>query len=60
MVIDWARRYKLMRLHFAAELILEIVTKKYGFEKVGAHIGENKSRIDFIADKNISIFLMKF
>ena len=25
MKIDWARRYKLMRLHFAAELILELV-----------------------------------
>src|SRR3990172_4892749 len=25
MTIDWPRRYRLMRLHFAAELILEIV-----------------------------------
>lgn len=54
MVIDWPRRYRLMRLHFAAELILEIVTQKYGFKKIGAHIAETKSRIDFIAEENIS------
>src|SRR5205823_2632231 len=28
MTIDWPRRYRLMRLHFAAELILELVTRK--------------------------------
>jgi len=38
--IDWPRRNRLMRLHFAAELILEIVTQNYGLEKVGAHIAE--------------------
>ena len=54
MTIDWPRRLKLMRLHFAAELILEIVTQKFGFEKVGAHISETKSRIDFIAPESIS------
>jgi Ser-tRNA(Ala) deacylase AlaX len=54
MTIDWPRRYNLMRLHFAAELILEIVTQKYGFEKVGAHIAEHKARIDFKSDTNIS------
>ena len=55
--IDWQRRNRLMRLHFAAELILEIVTQKYGLEKVGAHIAETKSRIDFKSDSNISTLL---
>lgn len=54
MEIDWSRRHKLMRLHFAAELILELVTKKLGIEKIGAHIAETKARIDFVYDKNIS------
>lgn len=54
MTINWQRRYQLMRLHFAAELILEIVTKLYGLEKMGAHISEKKSRIDFKSDTNIS------
>ena len=56
MEIDWTRRYKLMRLHFAAELVLEIVTRNWGFEKIGAHIAEEKSRIDFVSDQNISAF----
>lgn len=54
MTIDWPRRNRLMRLHFAAELILEIVTQKFHFEKVGAHISELKSRIDFRSDTNVS------
>ena len=57
MTIDWQRRLRLMRLHFAAELILEIVTQKYHFEKVGAHIAEHKARIDFKSDTNISPLL---
>ena len=52
--IDWIRRYRLMRLHFAAELILELVTKKLNVEKMGAHISEDKARIDFNYDSNIS------
>lgn len=54
MEIDWPRRYRLMRLHFAAELILELVTQKYQLQKIGAHIAETKSRIDFVCEHNIS------
>lgn len=54
MEIDWPRRYKLMRLHFAAELVLEIVTQRYQLEKVGAHIAETKARIDFVYPQHIS------
>ena len=43
-----------MRLHFAAELILELMTRKFGLEKIGAHIAETKARIDFVYDQNIS------
>ncbi|MBI2775069.1 alanyl-tRNA editing protein [Candidatus Dependentiae bacterium] len=57
MTIDWPRRSRLMRLHFAAELILELVTRKFGYEKIGAHISETKSRIDFKSDENIKPFL---
>jgi Ser-tRNA(Ala) deacylase AlaX len=59
MTIDWPRRNRLMRLHFAAELILVIVTQKWGLEKVGAHISETKARIDFRSDKSISEKLPK-
>ncbi|GAN22738.1 alanyl-tRNA editing protein [Legionella pneumophila] len=54
MTIDWPRRHRLMRLHFAAELILELVTRTSMLEKVGAHISESKARIDFKANFNIS------
>ncbi len=54
MRIDWLRRSRLMRLHFAAELVLEIVTKSYDLLKVGAHISENKARIDFKCDSPIT------
>ncbi|KAB2832800.1 MAG: alanyl-tRNA editing protein [Caedimonadaceae bacterium] len=54
MEIDWPRRYRLMRLHFAAELVLELMTRKLDLEKIGAHISETKARIDFAFDKNIS------
>lgn len=48
--IEWPRRRALMRLHFAAELILELVCRKFpGIEKLGAHIAPGKARIDFKA-----------
>lgn len=46
--IDGDRRLKLMRLHFAAELVLELVYKRLGsVQKIGAHIAQDKARIDF-------------
>ena len=59
--IDWARRYRLMRLHFAAELVLELFYKNLeGVDKVGAHIAQNKARIDFAWHQSISPLLPKF
>jgi Ser-tRNA(Ala) deacylase AlaX len=53
--IDWKRRYKLMRLHFAAEVILELVYQNLnGIEKIRAHIAQEKARIDFRWAENIS------
>ena len=55
MTIDWERRYRLMRLHFAAEIVLELVYQKLGsIKKVGAHIAQDKARIDFEWGENIS------
>ena len=56
--IDWARRYQLMRLHFAAELVLELFYKNLGgVNKVGAHIAQDKARIDFAWPESISSLL---
>lgn len=56
--IDWARRYALMRLHFAAELVLEMVCAALpGVERIGAHIAADKARIDFAWPENVAPLL---
>ena len=56
--IDWPRRYRLMRLHFAAEIVLELFLKVLpGVERIGSHIAQDKSRIDFAWAENISPLL---
>jgi Ser-tRNA(Ala) deacylase AlaX len=58
MTIDWDRRYKLMRLHFAAEIILELAYQNLpSIEKIGAHIAQDKARIDFAWGENIAAAL---
>ena len=53
--IDGARRLRLMRLHLAAEIILELATQNLpGIQKIGAHIAADKARIDFEWPQNIS------
>ena len=55
MQLDWERRYQLMRLHFAAEIILELTYQQLKpIAKIGAHIAQDKSRIDFEWGENIS------
>lgn len=55
--INWPRRYALMRLHFAAELVLELTYRalpggeKPGVKKIGAHIAADKARIDFLTNQ---------
>jgi Ser-tRNA(Ala) deacylase AlaX len=44
-----------MRLHFAAEIVLELVYQHQpSAKKIGAHIAQDKSRIDFEWSENIS------
>jgi Ser-tRNA(Ala) deacylase AlaX len=58
MTIDWPRRYALVRLHFAAELVLELVSQALpGVEKVGAHIAEDRAHIDFALPESIALLL---
>ncbi len=53
--IDGARRRKLMRLHLAAEIILELAYQNLpDIQKIGAHIAADKARIDFEWPENIS------
>lgn len=53
--IDWDRRYRLMRLHFAAEMVLQLVYRlRPGIERIGAHIAQDKARIDFASDVSLA------
>lgn len=57
-LINGERRQRLMRLHFAAELILELFYKTFGdIKKIGAHISQDKSRIDFFWPESITNLL---
>ena len=54
-IIDWDCRYRLMKLHFAAELVLETVYQKFNCpEKLGANITPAKARVDFAWEGSIS------
>jgi Ser-tRNA(Ala) deacylase AlaX len=54
MAIDWDRRYRLMRLHFATEVVLELSYRRFpGVEKIGAHISAGKARIDLAFDESV-------
>lgn len=53
--IDWKRRYSIMKNHLAIELIHLLLIEKYpDIEKLGAHVAENKSRLDYVYEGNIS------
>jgi len=53
--IDGATRYRLMRLHFAAELVLELMTQAHpDATKIGANITKDKARVDFAWQDNIA------
>lgn len=55
MKIDWERRYRLMRLHFAAEMVLQLVYQlRPGIERIGAHIAADKARVDFASESSLA------
>jgi alanyl-tRNA synthetase len=55
LLIDWPRRQRLMRLHFAAEMVLQLIYRlRPGIRRIGAHIAEDKARIDFAMDESIA------
>ena len=56
--IDWARRYKIMRLHSATHIAWIALFRKIGEQKViGSHVSEEKGRIDFEYAQNVSPIL---
>lgn len=50
-IIDWDRRYRLMRLHTAAHLIAAILYRDYNALITGGHVDVKKVREDFNLEK---------
>lgn len=49
-VIDWDRRYKLMRTHTALHVLCGVIFREYGASVTGANIQLEKARMDFELD----------
>ncbi len=53
--IDADHRDRIRRLHFAAELVLELIYQNFNHpEKTGANITDEKARVDFVWSGNIA------
>ena len=50
-IIDWKRRYQLMKSHTAAHIISEVIHKETGALITGNQIDIGKTRIDFALDE---------
>ena len=46
-VIDWERRYRLMRTHTALHVLCGTVFREYGAQVTGGNMGTDKARMDF-------------
>ena len=50
-IINWNRRYKLMRMHTAAHILDSVIHNESGAMFTGNQLGEDKSRLDFNLEK---------
>jgi misacylated tRNA(Ala) deacylase len=46
-IIDWDRRYLLMRMHTATHIIANVIEKEAGAQITGNQLGLDQSRVDF-------------
>jgi len=53
--IDLEKRKRIMRLHSAAHIVYFLIIRKIGKQQIiGSNVYEDKSRLDFLYDKNLS------
>lgn len=45
--LDWLRRYDLMQQHSAEHLVSGITHRRFGYDNVGFHIGQDLTTLDF-------------
>jgi len=57
-VLDWAKRYQLMKMHTTAHILSAVIFKEIGCLITGNQLGEEKSRMDFnVEDFNRELLL---
>ena len=59
-ILNWVRRYKLMRSHTAAHVFASLLCSETGALITGNQIGEDKVRFDFSLEKFDRELLKKF
>ena len=53
-VLDWDRRFRIMRLHAASHMMEYFLWKHFGYMKrVGSHVDERKDRADYLRDERL-------
>ena len=45
-ILDWERRYRMMRLHTASHIVIAVLYKRYGAKVTGGHITPEMARDD--------------
>lgn len=51
LVIDWERRYRIMRLHTSLHVLSSVMFERSGYLITGSQIYEDRARIDFPAEE---------
>ena len=53
-VIDWERRYKIMKLHSASHIMEYFLWKEYGYmRRMGSHVDGKKDRADYLHEERL-------
>ncbi|MFX1598883.1 MAG: alanyl-tRNA editing protein, partial [Promethearchaeota archaeon] len=59
-IIDWERRYRIMKLHSAAHIVDYYFMSVFGeHERIGSHIDESKSRCDYTYEGKLDPVMLK-
>jgi Ser-tRNA(Ala) deacylase AlaX len=57
-IIDWEKRYRIMKLHTAAHVVWFLFEKKTGVKKlIGSNVTSEKSRVDYEFPESVSSIL---
>jgi alanyl-tRNA synthetase len=59
-VIDWARRYRIMKIHSASHVMEYVFYKNFGvLERVGSNVDDKKDRSDYRTEDRLDPELLK-